>query len=58
MIRNKDGTIYEHGPRMIRPAGVPGMNTLELVEEIGLADNIVPLIAGHPATKNRLLLQT
>ncbi len=44
--RHSDGTIFEHGPRMIRPAGPSGMNTLELVEEIGLGDKLVPLIKG------------
>ena len=31
-----DGSVFEHGPRTIRPAGVSGANTLQLVEELGL----------------------
>ena len=36
--RNKDGTIYEHGPRTIRPVGPQGANTLHMIEELGLVD--------------------
>ena len=36
LFRNGDGTIYEHGPRTIRPKGPQGANTLELVETLGL----------------------
>ena len=34
--RHEDGAIFEHGPRTIRAAGIPGANTLQLVEDIGL----------------------
>lgn len=53
--RLPDGVFYEHGPRTIRPAGVSGANTLEIIEELGIEDKIIPLKAGHPATKNRYL---
>ena len=53
--RHEDGILHEHGPRTIRPAGLPGANTLELAEELGLSDQIIPIKTGHPATKNRLL---
>jgi len=45
--------VHEQGPRTIRPVGLAGANTLELAEELGLADKVVPIISGHPATKNR-----
>ena len=35
-LRHGDGAYYEHGPRTLRPSGVAGANTLELIEEIGL----------------------
>jgi len=31
-----DSHRFEVGPRTIRPAGISGLNTLDLVEEIGL----------------------
>ena len=36
--RHADGTIWEHGPRTVRPAGQQGVNTLQLVEELQLQD--------------------
>ena len=51
--RHEDGILHEHGPRTIRPAGLAGANTLELAEELGLSDKIIPIVSGHPATKNR-----
>ena len=35
-FRHGDGAYYEHGPRTLRPSGVAGANTLQLIEEIGL----------------------
>ena len=47
--RNKDGTIYEHGPRTIRPVGPQGANTLQMIEELGLVDryfcNVIYLLS-------------
>ncbi len=51
--RHDDGVMFEHGPRTVRPAGPQGANTLELVEELGLADKVKPIKYGHPATVNR-----
>jgi len=53
--RNGDGTIYEHGPRTIRPKGPQGANTLELVETLGLTDRVRAVKAGHPSTINRMV---
>ena len=54
--RNKDGVLYEKGPRTIRPAGPQGANTLALVEELGLSDSVRPVPYGHPSSSNRLVL--
>ena len=37
-FRHKDGVLYEHGPRTIRPVGPQGANTLAMVQELGLSD--------------------
>ena len=52
---NKDGIIYEHGPRTVRPVGASGANTLAMVEDLGLASKVRPIFSGHPITKNRLI---
>lgn len=52
----KNGPYFEHGPRTIRPAGMSGANTLELLEELSLQDKVMPIKYGHPATLNRMVL--
>jgi len=54
--RFEDGGRHEHGPRTVRPAGEQGANTLRLVEELGLADRVVPVSSTHPAALNRYVL--
>lgn len=53
--RRSDGAVFEHGPRGIRPAGAVGVNTLNLVQDIGLAKEILPVPYSHNASKNRYL---
>ena len=53
--RSDDGFTFEHGPRTVRPAGPKGANTLELIEDLGIEDKIVPIKYGHPATVNRMV---
>lgn len=50
-----DGAVFEHGPRGIRPAGAVGWNTLNLVQDIGLESEILPVPYSHKASKNRFL---
>ncbi|CAL8248388.1 unnamed protein product [Lota lota] len=50
-----DGAVFEHGPRGIRPAGAVGWNTLNLVQDIGLEREILPVPSSHNASKNRYL---
>ncbi|XP_037030617.1 protoporphyrinogen oxidase [Bradysia coprophila] len=49
------GYIFESGPRTIRPAGIKGKNTLQLIENVGLSDQVRPICASHPAAKNRMI---
>jgi len=55
--RNKDGTIYEHGPRTVRPVGPQGANTLQMIQELGLVDRLRSIKYGHPSTTNRMILK-
>jgi len=55
-IRHSDGVLFEKGPRTVRPAGPQGANTLALVNEIGLAESVQPVLQSHPSSKNRLVL--
>lgn len=50
-----NGTIFEQGPRTLRPRGEPGYNTLQLVDDLGLSDKIVPIRSSHPAAKIRMI---
>ncbi|XP_028679029.1 protoporphyrinogen oxidase isoform X1 [Erpetoichthys calabaricus] len=54
-IRREDGAVFEQGPRAIRPAGVIGRNTLKMVSELGLENEILPVTAENPASRNRFL---
>lgn len=53
--RRSDGAVFEHGPRGIRPSGAVGRNTLNMVDELGLAGEILPVTYSHVASKNRYL---
>lgn len=50
-----DEVLFEQGPRTIRPQGVPGQNTLSLVEELGLDNEVLPMSTNHPAARNRMI---
>uniref|UniRef100_A0A8C9ZF51 Protoporphyrinogen oxidase n=1 Tax=Sander lucioperca TaxID=283035 RepID=A0A8C9ZF51_SANLU len=51
--RRSDGAVFEHGPRGIRPAGAVGHNTLNMVDDLGLGGDILPVPYSHVASKNR-----
>ncbi|XP_052000173.1 protoporphyrinogen oxidase [Xyrauchen texanus] len=53
--RREDGAVFEHGPRGVRPAGAVGRNTLNMVSELGLESEILPITKDHVASKNRYL---
>ncbi|NXN91467.1 PPOX oxidase, partial [Rhinopomastus cyanomelas] len=53
--RTPDGTVFEHGPRGIRPGGAVGADTLHMVSEIGLEGDVLPVPGDHPASRNRFL---
>ncbi|XDV40736.1 hypothetical protein PO909_009754 [Leuciscus waleckii] len=54
-LRRDDGAVFEHGPRGVRPAGAVGQNTLNMVSELGLESEILPITKDHVASKNRFL---
>ncbi|XP_043972168.1 protoporphyrinogen oxidase isoform X2 [Gambusia affinis] len=54
-LRRSDGAVFELGPRGIRPAGAVGTNTLNMVEDLGLEEAILPVSYNHVASKNRYL---
>ncbi|KAK4005224.1 protoporphyrinogen oxidase [Daphnia magna] len=51
--RNEDGVVYEHGPRTLRPVGESGITTLNLVQELGLQEQVINVPYGHPSSLNR-----
>ncbi|XP_013416457.1 protoporphyrinogen oxidase isoform X2 [Lingula anatina] len=52
-----DGTIFEQGPRTIRsPTATPAARaTIELVESLGLVDDVIAVTSKEPAAKNRYI---
>ncbi|XP_002127282.2 protoporphyrinogen oxidase-like [Ciona intestinalis] len=59
-VRNGDrkvyqGAINEHGPRSVRTAGLVGNNTLQLISDIGMESNVIPVKSDDIAAKQRLL---
>ncbi|KAK4881047.1 hypothetical protein RN001_004366 [Aquatica leii] len=50
-----DGYIFEQGPRTIRPHGNKAINTLDLIEDIGLTNEVEYLPKNHPAALNRMV---
>lgn len=52
---NADGYVFEEGPRTIRPKGPAASNTLNLIEEIGLGDQVYPIYSNHVAARNRMI---
>nr|CAG4641718.1 EOG090X06SP [Eurycercus lamellatus] len=53
--RNEDGVIYEHGPRTIRPVGESAITTLNLVDELQLADQVMGVPYLHPSSLSRYI---
>src|SRR2546421_10723 len=54
--RFNDGVIHELGPRSIRTGGVTGKNTLNLIEELGMAMDLIGVPAESPAGQKRYIL--
>nr|CAB3265084.1 protoporphyrinogen oxidase-like [Phallusia mammillata] len=50
-----DGPINEFGPRSVRFAGVVGNNTLQLVSDLKMEDEVLPVTNSHVAAKKRLI---
>lgn len=53
--RRSDGAVFELGPRGVRPVGAVGRNTLNLVEELGLESEVIPVTYSHVASQSRFL---
>ncbi|CAL8108771.1 unnamed protein product [Orchesella dallaii] len=49
------GSRYEIGPRSIRPAGIRGMNTLDMVQDLGLHKDLLYVEKTHPTAQNRYI---
>ncbi|KAF8930960.1 hypothetical protein BGZ47_000296 [Haplosporangium gracile] len=51
----KSSVLLESGPRSLRPQGISGLNTLEMVRDLGLDSKIKPVSKTSPAAKNRYI---
>lgn len=50
-----DGVVFEHGPRTLRPGGIHGINTIQLVEQLQLQSSVRFVDYSNPAAKNRMV---
>ncbi|XP_055352022.1 protoporphyrinogen oxidase-like [Paramacrobiotus metropolitanus] len=53
--RFPDGTLFEHGPRTVRPIGIAAQTALRLVEDVGLSMQVLFLTGSHPAAARRMI---
>ncbi|KAF7281711.1 hypothetical protein GWI33_004427 [Rhynchophorus ferrugineus] len=53
--KQKNDSIFEEGPRTIRPRGNPGINTLNLIDDLGLSENILPIKNDSAVARNRMI---
>ncbi|ORX94252.1 Protoporphyrinogen oxidase [Basidiobolus meristosporus CBS 931.73] len=53
--RSKSGTLFETGPRSLRPKGYTGLLTLNLASELGLTEELLVATKSSPASKHRLI---
>ncbi|KAF9935192.1 hypothetical protein FBU30_006277 [Linnemannia zychae] len=51
----KSSLLLERGPRSLRPQGISGLNTLEMVRKLGLEPDIEPVLKTSPAAQNRYI---
>lgn len=49
------GFVFEYGPRTLRTNGPAAANSLQLLQELHLEEAVLPVFAGHPASKNRMI---
>ncbi|XP_074652674.1 protoporphyrinogen oxidase-like [Tubulanus polymorphus] len=52
-VKTDNGAIFERGPRSLRAYGKPGVNTIELADELGLESSILAISNRHEAAQNR-----
>lgn len=53
--KRHDDVVFESGPRSLRPVGNVGATTLELLENLGMQESVVPVHRSHAAAKNRMI---
>lgn len=56
-MNTKDGkeVIFEEGPRSLRPAGLPGLNVLDLIRQLEIQDQMILVPKSSPSAKNRFI---
>ncbi|XP_054717982.1 protoporphyrinogen oxidase-like [Uloborus diversus] len=54
--RFPDGAIFEHGPRTLRVGTKAGFNAIQLAEELGLSNRMIPITRHHPVAKTNFIL--
>ncbi|XP_065177770.1 protoporphyrinogen oxidase-like [Sycon ciliatum] len=51
--KSPTGSLFENGPRSVRPQGKAGIATLQLVSDVGLENSVIPVTSVHSYAKRR-----
>lgn len=51
----QNNILFEQGPRTIRPIGPAAMETLSLIEELGVADKVIPIYKTDAVARKRMI---
>ncbi|KAH9440995.1 hypothetical protein MJO29_015368 [Puccinia striiformis f. sp. tritici] len=57
-LAEKNGTgsfVFESGPRSVRPKGLAGLISLELIKDLKLLDSVIVIPKTHPSAQNRYI---
>ncbi|PLW18073.1 hypothetical protein PCANC_14711 [Puccinia coronata f. sp. avenae] len=52
---NGGSFVFESGPRSVRPKGLAGLISLELIRDLKLLDSVIVIPKTHPSAKNRYI---
>lgn len=54
-IKDGERIVFEEGPRSLRPAGLPGLNVLDLIQQLGIRDQMILVPKTSSSAKNRYI---
>ncbi|KAA1067520.1 oxygen-dependent protoporphyrinogen oxidase [Puccinia graminis f. sp. tritici] len=52
---NRTPLVFESGPRSVRPKGLAGLISIELIKDLKLLDSVIVIPKTHPSAQNRYI---